>query len=35
MGRNVSLADFFKKDQALIAKFVEEGYEIHGGPSVN
>jgi len=28
------LEEFFQKDQALIAKFVEECYEIHGGSSV-
>ena len=33
-GLTVSLEEFFQKDQALIAKFVEECYEIHGGSSV-
>jgi len=30
----VSLEEFFQKDQALIAKYVEECYVIHGGSSV-
>jgi hypothetical protein len=32
--QNISLGDLFKKDQDLIAKYVEECYDIHSGSSV-
>jgi hypothetical protein len=35
IGQNVSLEEFFKEVQALIAKYVEECYDINGESLVN
>jgi hypothetical protein len=34
-GQIISLENIVKKDQALIAKYVEECYNIHGGSVLN